>query len=469
MKTRADRLAGALPLAIMAVLVLRLTTQAATSLRDPDVWWHLRLGDDLIAQHSLAAPGHWSSFATVPWVPTEPLPEIATALTERWFGLPGVAWVFGLGVLLVVGSVYVCSRIEAGPLVATTVTALVALACSAALTPRPQLVSLMLLPLVVVTWLRTERDLEPRWWLVPLTWGWSLCHGFWIVGASYGLLAVVGIVLSRRASIGQLVRLSALAVGSIAVVALNPTGLGVLRAPFVVHSLIGDIAEWQRTDLLSPAALVGLLMIVTTVLLWSRDRSGLTWTRVLFLASAAFWVWYAVRTVSIGGIVTAPLLSGALDAVIAKSRGGKEAPPVGREAGVLVTSAVVALAVLAVLVPHTSARPGGVPLGLDASLDRLPRGSAVFNAYELGGWMTWRHRDLDQFIDGAQTPYSNAQMETYLQTSGAAPGSYRVIRRDRIRAAVIGASSPLVHVLARHGWVETRADRGYVLLEPPHA
>ena len=82
-------------------LLAWVSARAARPISDPDDWWHLRLGNDLIAQHSLSAPHHWSSFASVSWVPTEPLPEIASALVERRLGLPGLAWLFGLAAMVV--------------------------------------------------------------------------------------------------------------------------------------------------------------------------------------------------------------------------------------------------------------------------------------------------------------------------------------------------------------------------------
>ena len=64
-----------MPPVLVMVLLGWVAARAARPIDDPDDWWHLRLGNDLIDQHSLAAPAHWSAFATVSWVPTEPLPE----------------------------------------------------------------------------------------------------------------------------------------------------------------------------------------------------------------------------------------------------------------------------------------------------------------------------------------------------------------------------------------------------------
>ena len=91
----ADRLVRWLPVALVCgVLAMDRDAEPRRPISDPDDWWHLRLGNDLIAQHSLATPEHWSSFATGPWVPTEPLPEVVAAYVERWFGLPGLAVLF---------------------------------------------------------------------------------------------------------------------------------------------------------------------------------------------------------------------------------------------------------------------------------------------------------------------------------------------------------------------------------------
>ena len=173
----------------------------------------------------------------MPWVPTEPLPEIVSAYVERWLGLPGLAVLFGVSLLLVVLVVQITNRREAALLPATIATLLAVPAATLSLTARPQVVSFMLLPIVLAAWLQTERDLKARWWLVPLMWFWSLCHGFWIIGVAVGCVFVVGIALSRRAEVRSLLRLAGVAVASLAVVALNPAGLGVLEAPLVVNGI----------------------------------------------------------------------------------------------------------------------------------------------------------------------------------------------------------------------------------------
>jgi hypothetical protein len=467
----ADRLVRWLPLAMVCGLLAWVSARAARPISDPDDWWHLRLGNDLIAQHSLSAPDHWSSFATVTWVPTEPLPEVASAYVERWLGLPGLAWLFGVAAMVVVVVVYLANRRDGRMLSAGVATVLAVLASSGSLTSRPQLVSFVLLPVLVAAWLQSERDLRPRWWLIPMAWFWSLCHGFWFIGVAYGFLFVLGIALSRRATAGQVARLAAVAVGSFAVVLLNPIGPGVLEAPFAVSSTSSYIQEWDRTDLLLTGPLGAAAMIAGVALVWILTRRGVTSARVLVLVAAAFWLWYAGRTVVIAGLTTAPLFTAALEVLLtrygAPDTTDRPVRPGRIELRALAGSAVALLAILAVLVPHTSATAGGVAPGLDGRLDRLPPGTKVFNAYELGGWIHWRHPDLDPYIDGLITPYSSAHAAAYERAATVSPGWYAVVQDSAAPVALLSTGSALATLLEGRGWISAGESDGYVLLQRP--
>ncbi len=105
----------------------------------------------------------------MPWVPTEPLPEVVAALVQRGFGYSGLAWLYGARCRPRRLTIQVTNRREAALLPATVATVLFLLPAYGSITPRPQLVSFVLLPVVLAAWLQTDRDLRPRWWLVPLS------------------------------------------------------------------------------------------------------------------------------------------------------------------------------------------------------------------------------------------------------------------------------------------------------------
>jgi hypothetical protein len=462
-----DRLVRWLPVALVCGVITMIARRAVAPIRDPDDWWHLRLGNDLITQHSLATPENWSSFGSVSWVPTEPLPEVAAAYVERWLGLPGLAVLFWLAGLAVAVAVHAANRREARPLAASVATVFTVLAAAASLTSRPQLISFVLIPVLLAAWLQTERDLKPRWWLIPLVWAWSLCHGFWFLGAGLGCVVALGIALSRRAEGRALARIVAVALGSFAVVALNPVGLGVLEAPLAVRSTARFIQEWDRTDLMGWGPLGALSMIAVTAVFWVVTRRGATWSRVLLLVVAAVLVWYSARLVVVGALVAAPLFAATLEGIA--SRAGTDAEPLRprREWRAIGAWALLCTFVVAVAAPHVADRPGDVPTALDPGLDRLPPGSGVLNAYELGGWLAWRHPDLEQYVDGLITPYSVAHVEGYDRVVTQAPGWYAVVRDADLRVALVGEDSALAAGLTERGWVTDGTSDGYVLLSRP--
>jgi hypothetical protein len=465
---RGDRLLRWAPIALLMVSLLWITSKAVAPISDPDDWWHLRLGNELLNQRSFATPS-WSSYADQNWVPTEPVPEVVSAMVDRIFGYAGLAWLFGVALFLVTVSFYALNRQLAAPLPAVVATVASFVPMYGALTSRPQLVSFMLLPIALAVWIRTEQDLRPRWWLLPLIWLWSLCHGFWFIGAAYGCAAVAAIAVGRRATRGQLVRLVALAVGCVAGVLLNPVGVGVFEAPLQVNSSAKFITEWQHPSPMSPGPFGAWLLIVLAVVLLVVARHLVTPFKVALLVAAAFWTWYAERTVIIAAISFAPVLASGLDALLTSSvRPLAPRGAVGRfEWRAIGATFAVAAAALALAVSGVAREPGDVPRAFDSTLDRVPPSTGVFTAYVLGGWIAWRHAELNQYIDGLSTPYSRDHYLDFFAIENQAPGWYRLVDAARLSVAIVDSGSPVARGLESRGWQLRGSDAGYVLLMRP--
>ena len=99
---------------------------------------------------------------------------------------------------------------------------------------RPQVISYLLVALTTAAWMRTREDGRARWWLIPMTWVWAMCHGMWPIGIVIGLVALVGIAADRTADRRDLLRLSAIPVGSAVVAALTPVGPALYPAVLLV-------------------------------------------------------------------------------------------------------------------------------------------------------------------------------------------------------------------------------------------
>jgi hypothetical protein len=467
------RLSVAVPVLLVCAVLAAIARATAGPIGDPDLWWHLRLGSDLVQQRSFSAPSDWAPGATQSWVPTEPLPEIVAVQFDHWFGLAGVAWLYALGLSLVLLSVYCTNRFRASAPAASFAALVAFLGAGLSLGERPQLLSLALIPIALAAWFASERDLRPRWWLVPLTWLWSLVHGYWILCVGFGVLMVLAILVQRRPGLRAVALLAAVPVLCAAVVLLNPVGPGVFEAPLAVHEAGKWVGEWQRTDLTMLYPRVVLAMLATIVVGWLIGRRRVPASRLLLVVLAVFLVWYANRTVAVASLIAAPLLAESLDGLAERAQGvdrpTEPIRPHRREIAALAGWTAACLVVLACALPRVSVTPYGVPLDLDRSLRAVPAGTTVFNTYGIGGWLSWRYPDLHQVIDGLVTPYSVSYQDDYHDALEGEPGWDTFVARTGARVALLQVGTPLIADLRSAGWSVIQRSDGYLLLAHPDA
>ena len=467
------------PPVAFVLLLLALARHAGSGISDPDALWHVLAGEHLWRTHDFAGPDPYSTFTTQPWLLNQWMPELAMAWADHLGGLPALAWLATAGQLAVCVSLLVLCRGVAGPLAAALVAGAAVLGTADSLSPRPQLVGFVLLAVVVGAWLRTARDLRPRWWLVGVTWLWACCHGTWVVGLSVGAAVVAGIALESRVARltrvtrvtggargsrvtgGTLVRLSGVVVASLVATALTPLGLRLYDSFATVRAVSPYILEWRRPTLDSPSVLVTLALVLLVPLLWLVRRTRPRWPEALLWLVAVAWGVSSMRTVGLGAVIVAPLAAQALDGALGRPR-----PRVGRPERVLVGAGLVAALGLAAVVATVGPRqPQGVPSRLDASLSGLPPATVVWNSDVLGGWLMYSHPGLRHTADTRAEIYGPARARAYLRVLGAQPGWERDFDAYGARAALVERDAPLVAALQARGWSNQGADAGYTLLE----
>jgi hypothetical protein len=452
-----------MPYVLVVALIGMAARQGFRPISDPDTWWHLRLGDDLWRTWSFTDPAPWTRFATEPWVTTQWLPEMVASRFEHLFGLPGVVWLACAGFVTITATLYLVCRGEADVLAAAIATAVGLLGMSATLTPRPQLVSFILLLVVTGAWLRTARDLRLRWWLVPLSWLWACSHGMWFSGVVVGAVMVVGLILDGRARGRTALKMLGIPIASLLAAAVTPVGPQLLLAPFAVGGITRYITEWAPPSIhdLSPAATAVMIGVVAVTL--ARGRR-VAWTTIGLLLLATGWALLSARTVTLGAAIAAPLMAAAIQSLL-----HDRAPAVSRtETAGLVGAAAAALTTVALLLPGGTGTPGQVPNRLNAALDRLPRHTVIFNDSMLGGWLLWRHPSLEPVMDGRAEAFPKAHFEGYVKTSQAGAGWESFLEVTDSRHALVEKSSPLATALQqRLNWRSLGGDRGYVLLAAP--
>jgi hypothetical protein len=433
---------------------------------DNDAWWHLKVGEYLLHGGAFVGPDPWNPFATRPFVLNQWLPEAVAFRGYEWFGLPAVAWLRCVAILFLFTAILWCTRHVADTVPALIIALTTLSATAGGLGERPQLVSFIMLAVWVGASWRTAEDLRPRWWLIPLTWVWACSHGLWLTGIGIGVIVVAGLWLDQRVTVRAAARLMLVPVASLAVCALTPVGPRLLLTPFEVSQIATEfVQEWQPTPVrASLDAILTLVMIAGAVIGWIRSREKTPWWKLGLAIASVVSTLAMLRTIPVGAIVAAPLAASALQSL----RHTTPQPPERRSrrlwALLVLTCAVIAVPVTAVV----AQKPGGVPDRLQTTLDAAPARSVVLNDPSLSGWLLWGEPQLVSVFDLRSEIFSKDYVQAYLRTAQVRPGWQDLLAETTPSYALLRSESPLRLALQEElHWVPLQTAQGFTVLRAP--
>jgi hypothetical protein len=184
-------------------LALACAWPLAFNLVDPDLWGHVRYGQDWIAAGELPRTAtHTYTADGYPWINHENLFELTVAASYDSLGVSGV--LIGkclLGMLIVAAMVWIAGKRGVHPLVAWTFMLVVTTNLQPFFPLRPQLFSFACCAVTLVLLERGFRDWHPQraidvrylWWLPLVLAVWTNAHGGFVAG-----LCIVGAYLGGR-------------------------------------------------------------------------------------------------------------------------------------------------------------------------------------------------------------------------------------------------------------------------------
>lgn len=311
-------------LVLLAALVYRAPSRAASGATDPDYYWHLSYGEWILDHLALPTVDFWSwtadghAYRLTQW-----LGEVVMAIAHRAAGELGTQFLAAALVTLVFTFSYHAARCYLASRLASL---LVAIGCNItllALACRPHLfthLGLALLTMLVAKHLSSGSH-RPLYWIPAVMALWVNLHGGYAVGLAWlwmmaGLLAVEQYI--RKDEFPWRIALplaTAAAVGTLATL-INPYGPGAWSYAFEIASLksssAGIIDEWNATTIKTEAGLQ--FFIVTSALFAamavSRDRP-----RPHALLAAVLMVavgWTSLRVSLMTTVLLVPLLAQAL-------------------------------------------------------------------------------------------------------------------------------------------------------------
>jgi hypothetical protein len=450
----------------LALVIVAATTRVGLRVvSDPSPWLHLRVGQFLLDGGRFGLPDPWAPNPVRPFVLTQWLPSILAAKLYAVAGLPAIAWLRCLSMLLLLTATLWCTRRVASAVPSLLAAMMCVLAAGEGMTERPQAISFVLLAITVGAWWRSAEDLKPRWWLIPLTWIWAMSHGLWVVGLGVGVVMVVGLAIDHRIDRRQAGRLLAIPAMGLVAAALTPVGPRLLLTPLTVGTNGSDfVGEWQPTSIRDPYAILTLAMLAIVLLGWIRSRAVPPWWQISLAALSLVSTLAMSRLIAVGAVLAAPLLAQALQQFF-----GTPMKPVTRRATATWLALVTAAALIAMPASAAIARtPAGVPEGLRTQLSAIPAGTVILCDDDKTGWLLWAEPQLAPAIDIRTEIYSHAHLAAYVRTMAVEPGWQDFIRTTRSTYALVAQRSPIATALTeRLGWHRLGSDSGYVLLAAP--
>src|SRR5260370_9280445 len=227
---------------------------------DPDFWWHIRNGQNILATHRWpAADLCCFTVAVSPWLSYEWVGDVLFGAGGRFAGVRGLdALLIILGSAIVI-ALYIYATLRSGNSKAAFVTAAALyVLVTPSLSLRPQMLGYLFIVLTLISLEYFRRGkLWSLWFLPPLFLAWINTHGSWVIWL--GVLVVVlagglinlrlGSIEARRWSARERVHLEVALLLCLSVIPLTPYGTQLAAYPFTVASSlpvnVANVLEWQ--------------------------------------------------------------------------------------------------------------------------------------------------------------------------------------------------------------------------------
>ncbi len=468
---------------------------------DSDMWWHLRAGQETWANQAVYRVDTFSfTRAGTPWVNHSWLSQVLMYGILRIGSFPGLSIWVAVCAVLSMGLVYL--QMEGHPLLRGAVLLLAGTVSSVVWSPRPQIMSLVLLALV--SWLihsyRKKRRRLYLLLLVPIFALWGNLHAGYVLGLIYLGAVLVGEIFDRvlirtgeeSFSKNELLWVTGAALFSGLAVLINPFGLEIWKIPFntvSVEALQNLINEWASPDFhqaFQQPLLWMLLGIMAVFGLSEKKVTGRELIPVLIFAWAAL---TARRNFGPFAIVAAPTLanhlSHALEEWVARARqdwagfeifynkaksSNSEFNPFARN----IINAVMVLLLLTAAVLKTI-EINRVDLFKEKEAEIFPAEAVswlkgidqpvrLFNDYNWGGYLIYKLPNVAVFVDGRTDLYGDAILNDYLTIAAGKEGWQGLVNEYDLELMLLPKNSSLPVLAASSGWRELYRDDVAVVL-----
>ena len=461
--------------ALMAVLLIAVALIGAESrLIDPDTWWHVAVGEQILKTHTWPTSDTFSFTARgAHWIAYEWLGEVFLALPAQAAGLVGLAWFQKAMVVVISLLIYLYSYLVCGNSKAACIASGVVLPLApVTFTLRPQMFGYIFLLLTLICLqLFRQRHEKALWFLPPLFVIWANTHGTFVFGLFViGVCWITGLfsfraggLIAQKMPQPQRVKLLLTLMFCVLALLITPYGSQIAANPFEMATAqplnIANIQEWQPLSLAFPAGMYVFVFAIALFLAQIVLQLSYKLEEIVLLMFALYAAIAHLRFAMIFVLFVAPMVATILARWVPPYDPAKDK--------FLLNVAIIALVLVAFIKFRPSERQLEASLALDYPVQAVqylrehPQPVGMFNEYGWGGYLISQLGPAQPvFIDGRADLYEySGVFPDYMVAASGQLAALRILARHDIRSCVLNRSSALAALLAQSpGWKQVYSD-----------
>jgi hypothetical protein len=468
------------PVALSGLLFALAALTVRGRFDDPDMWWHLRMGQTIWTNHAIPKVDLFSYTANHhPIVPHEWLSQALIFGAWRWGGFSGLAfWLCFFSTLLLIAGYLLCSLYSANAKVGFVGAVAIWLFATTGFAVRPHMLGYLFL-IVELILIHLGRTRNPHWffWLPPLFALWINCHGSFFLGILVlGLFIFTSMLRFRAGSLVSLAwnpdcrrKLILATIFSMAALFLNPAGIKQILYPLDAmlnqRVTLGIVEEYQPLQLVEARGIVMVAMLGCILLLPVIRRSEIFFDELLLLILGAWLAASHKRLIFVFGILAAPVLSRQLSAMWEGYDAAKDRVwPNAVFVGVSLLTAILAF-------PNRQNLEAQVVAGSPVKALEFTKthnlAGPMLNDFVYGGYLMWAAPEYPVFVDGRSDIYEwTGVLAEFSDWSNLQTDPNALLNKYGVQFCLISNRSPMARVLPLlHGWKAVYSDQNSLVFQ----
>jgi hypothetical protein len=451
-------------------LVVVAVATISNRFNDPDLWFHLKLGQIVWDTHSIPSSDLFSFTAFGhAWTAHEWLAQLAIYGVYRTGGYLGLMLSFAaVTALLLVLVYYLCYRLCGNALVSFLSGLCAWFFSTVGLAIRPLLLGHVFLVIELILLEAGSRNRRCLWALPPLFAVWVNCHGsyffglgvlavYWVCSFAkgrWGLFVAEPLDSSTRRWFGVTLILCVLAL------CCNPVGIRLLLYPldtfFHQQTGLNAVDEWLPPDLRDERTLGMIGLVIGIFLISLVRRFELRLRELLLLAMGFGLASQHSRMLFLFGIVASPILCRLLAPVLGND--GKREHPALNAVFICASFAAVAGA----FPNHADLQEQVIKRNPGGAVDFIRRAGLsgpMLNEYVFGNYLIWALPEQKVFIDGRGDVYDwTGVFAEYGRWATLSEDPTILLNKYGIRFCLLSKDSPPGRVMPYLGWKKAFSD-----------